>query len=49
MIMHVMYEDTTGSYLGQQKKEGARHKVIRNKLVQKIIRGRVFIKGHLKR
>ncbi len=49
MIIHVTHDNTTGSYLGQQKKEGARHKVIRNKLVQKIIRGRVFIKGHLKR
>lgn len=29
--------------------EFARHKLMKNKLVQKIIRGRVFVKGHLKR
>lgn len=29
--------------------EFARFKMIKNRLVQKIIRGRVFIKGHLKR
>ncbi|HZD59407.1 MAG TPA: hypothetical protein VE439_02995 [Anaerolineae bacterium] len=29
--------------------EFARRKIMKNKLVQKIIRGRVFVKGHLKR
>lgn len=29
--------------------EFARYKVMKNKNVQKIIRGRVFVKGHLKR
>jgi uncharacterized C2H2 Zn-finger protein len=44
-------EDATRGDLKCPKcdQEFARHKMIKNKPAQKIIRGRVYVKGHLKR